>query len=278
MLPCDALWPPRPRVFSARERVGVRVHHECAHARPSPSPLPRGEDAWERTHLLRDSSWVAGPSPRYGGAVFSGAVSKDAILARMPLNLMTLAAGDALRSEPCPRVQVRRGFCAKKTAMSELRVRIRRGRRTDFTAVMQLLAASGTPRCRRPSAPRCGASATWSTTWAADFYLALVDGALAGLVHVTYARQLAAAPAARLEQLVVAAARRRCGIGAALLRFAQQRARQRGCGTLSCAPPDGAPAAQFLEKGGLTARGALLPEACSRRTRDEQTCRHSTAS
>jgi GNAT superfamily N-acetyltransferase len=136
--------------------------------------------------------------------------------------------------------------------MSENRVHIRRGRRTDFTAVMELLAASDTavPPPERASLRRFRQLVN---DLGGDFYLALVDGQLAGLVHVTYARQLAAAPAARLEWLVVATAHRRSGTGTALLCFAQRRARQRGCGTLSCTPPDGIPGSRaFLEKGGLT--------------------------
>jgi GNAT superfamily N-acetyltransferase len=141
--------------------------------------------------------------------------------------------------------------------MAEMRVRIRRGRRTDFTAVMQLFAASGMP-VPPPERATLRRFRQLVADLGADFYLALVDGALAGLIHVTYVRQLAAPPAARVEQLVVALALRHCGIGSSLLRFAQQRARQHGCGTLSCAPADAAPAAgPFLEKGGLTAHGAL---------------------
>ncbi len=136
--------------------------------------------------------------------------------------------------------------------MSEPRVRIRRGRRTDFTAVMQLLAASGVA-LPPPDRATLRRFRHLVNDLGADFYLALVDGTLAGLVHVTYARQLAAAPMARLERLVVADALRRCGIGSSLLRFAQQRARQRGCDTLSCVLPDGTHATRrFLEEGGLT--------------------------
>ena len=142
--------------------------------------------------------------------------------------------------------------------MSDLRVRIRRGRRTDFTAVMQLLAASGIvmPPPERATLRRFRHLVN---DLGADFYLALVDGTLAGLVHVTYARQLAGAPTARLESLVVDGARRRCGVGSALLRFAQQRARQHGCGTVSCALPEGATTSRpFLEKGGLREMGRFL--------------------
>jgi GNAT superfamily N-acetyltransferase len=144
--------------------------------------------------------------------------------------------------------------------MSDTRVRIRRGRRTDFTAVMRLLAASGTavPPPERITLRRFRHLVN---DLGADFYLALVDGQLAGLVHVTYARQLAAAPAARIERLLVTATLRRGGIGTTLLRFAQQRARRRGCGTLSCVQPDPSVARQFLEKGGLTAAGAVYTQA-----------------
>jgi GNAT superfamily N-acetyltransferase len=142
--------------------------------------------------------------------------------------------------------------------MPEMRVRIRRSRRTDFTAVMQLLAASGTP-VPPPDRATLRRFRNLVADLGADFYLASVDGALAGLVHVTYARQLAAFPAARVEQLVVAPSFRRRGIGSTLLRFAQQRARQHGCAALSSTPLDGTSAArQFLEHGGLTAQGTCF--------------------
>ena len=142
--------------------------------------------------------------------------------------------------------------------MLEMRVRIRRGRRTDFTAVMQLLAASGTP-VPSPERATLRRFRYLVADLGGDFYLALLEGELAGLVHVTYARQLAVPPAARVEQLVVAAARRRCGVGSALLRFAQQRARQRGCGTLSCTVGGSAPPPhRFFEKGGFRASGTFF--------------------
>jgi GNAT superfamily N-acetyltransferase len=129
--------------------------------------------------------------------------------------------------------------------MAEARVRIRRGRRTDFTAVMHLLAASGVP-VPPPERATLRRFRQIVADLGADFYLALVDGTLAGLVHVTYARQLPVLPAARLEQLVVAEAFRRRGIGTALLAFARQRARQRGCATLACVLANGAPAARVF--------------------------------
>jgi GNAT superfamily N-acetyltransferase len=89
-----------------------------------------------------------------------------------------------------------------------------------------------------------------------DFYLALVDDAVVGLVHVTYARQLAAPPSARLDQLVVAPTARRRGIGSALLAFVEQRARQRGCNSFTCLVPDAdAVARVFLARAGMAADG-----------------------
>jgi GNAT superfamily N-acetyltransferase len=144
--------------------------------------------------------------------------------------------------------------------MSELRVRIRRGRRTDFTAVMQLLADSSValPPPERATLRRFRKLVA---DLGADFYLASVDGALAGLVHVTYARQLGVAPEARLDQLVVAEGFRRRGVGAALLAFARRRARRRGCARLGCVLPGGAAAGGFLEGAGLARAGDWFVQA-----------------
>ena len=139
--------------------------------------------------------------------------------------------------------------------MPAARVQIRRGRRTDFTAVMQLLAASGVA-LPAPDRATLRRFRNLVNDLGTDFYLALVDGALAGLVHVTYARQLSAVPLARLEQLLVAKPLRRHGVGTALLAFVQQRARRRGCGALSCVlAPTEWPARQLLEKAGLRPDG-----------------------
>lgn len=135
------------------------------------------------------------------------------------------------------------------------RLQIRRGRRTDFTAVMRLLADSGVP-VPPPDRATLRRFRNLVADLGTDFYLASVDGALAGLVHVTYARQLAVAPQARLDQLVVSDAARRHGVGTALLAFAQRRAQRRGCGTLACAvPSDTPPFYAFLERAGLRPAG-----------------------
>jgi N-acetylglutamate synthase-like GNAT family acetyltransferase len=130
-------------------------------------------------------------------------------------------------------------------------MRIRRGRRTDFTGVMQLLATSGVA-LPPPDRATLRRFRNIVADLGADFYIAAIDGTLAGLVHVTYARRLAARPQAQLDQLVVADAVRRRGIGSALLAVAQERARRRGCAQLSCAlAAADAPAREFLRKAGL---------------------------
>jgi GNAT superfamily N-acetyltransferase len=133
--------------------------------------------------------------------------------------------------------------------------RIRRGRRTDFVAVMNLLAASevAVPPPDRATLRRFR---NIVADLGADFYLALVDETLAGLVHVTYARQLTTGPRARLDQLVVADAFRRRGVASALLAFVQRRARKRGCTTLCCPlHPTSSAARLFFESTGFGVRG-----------------------
>jgi GNAT superfamily N-acetyltransferase len=140
--------------------------------------------------------------------------------------------------------------------MSELRVHIRRSRRTDFTAVMGVLAAGGAA-VPAPDRATLRRFRQLVADLGGDFYLALVDDVVVGLVHVTYARQLAAPPSALLDQLVVVPAYRRRSIGSALLAFVEQRARRRGCDTLTMAVPHTADIAAraFLDKGGLAASG-----------------------
>src|SRR5712671_3528666 len=135
--------------------------------------------------------------------------------------------------------------------MPDPRVAIHRARRTDFTAVMQLL-ATGDVAVPPPDRATLRRFRYLVADLGGDFYLAWVNGTLAGLVHVTYARQLALPPRALLNQLVVAPPFRRRGVGRALLALAQRRAEQRGCGALSCWRPAGDPDAQrFLEQVGF---------------------------
>jgi GNAT superfamily N-acetyltransferase len=138
--------------------------------------------------------------------------------------------------------------------MPDWRLQIRRGRRTDFTAVMGLLAACGLP-VPPPDRATLRRFRHIVADLGTDFYLALVDGELAGLVHVTYARELPMGQRAGIDQLLVAEAFRRRGIGTALLEFAQRRAQGRGCTELRCALPMASPARRFLDKTGLQPGG-----------------------
>ncbi|HUI24629.1 MAG TPA: hypothetical protein VL403_00995, partial [Candidatus Kryptonia bacterium] len=81
-------------------------------------------------------------------------------------------------------------------------IRIRRGRRTDFGAVMGLLAgnAAAVPPPDRASLRRFRQLVA---DLGGDFYLATMDERVVGVAHVTYARQLASAPLATLATLVV---------------------------------------------------------------------------
>lgn len=103
------------------------------------------------------------------------------------------------------------------------------------------------------------------TDLGADLYLATIDERVAGLAHVTYARQLARAPIATLATLVVAEDARRHGVGTALLRFALDRARRRACGALRCMITDNNAGAQFLTTVGAAAAGHLYEIDVSRR-------------
>lgn len=132
---------------------------------------------------------------------------------------------------------------------------IRRSRRTDFNAVMKLLATSGIP-VPPPDRATLRRFRHIVADLGTDFYLALVDGTPVGLVHVTYARALTHGPRAGLNQLVVADSFRHRGIGAALLDFAARRARKRGCMMLSCAlPAAGASLRELFAKTGLEPGG-----------------------
>jgi GNAT superfamily N-acetyltransferase len=138
-------------------------------------------------------------------------------------------------------------------------IRIRRGRRTDFAAVLAVLAGPDTlvPPPDRRTLHRFRQLVA---DLGCDFYLATIDERVVGVVHVTYARQLAAAPLATLATLAVAESSRGRGVGTALLRFVTARARKRGCGNLRCAlAEEPAPAAAaLLQRAGARPRGTVL--------------------
>jgi GNAT superfamily N-acetyltransferase len=114
--------------------------------------------------------------------------------------------------------------------------RIRRARRTDFVAVMELLATSGVPV---PPADRATLRRFRRIVadLGADLYVAAIDEKIVGIVHVTYARQLTGPARAHVEALLVAPPVRRRGIGSSLQAFIISRACRRGCDTLVWAAP-----------------------------------------
>ncbi len=112
--------------------------------------------------------------------------------------------------------------------MADRPIRIRRGRRTDFTAVMELLAVSG-EAVPPPDRATLRRFRHLVADLGCDFYLATVDERVVGVAHVTYARQLAAAPLATLATLVVGESSRGHGVDTALIEFAEARARKRAC-------------------------------------------------
>jgi len=116
--------------------------------------------------------------------------------------------------------------------MSESRVRIRRGRRTDFSAAMGLLAQCElpVPAPERATLHRFRAIVADLGT---DFYLYVDGDDVAGLIHVSYSRQFATHARAHLNLLLVAPTFRRRGVGTALLKFARRRAEKRGCALLT---------------------------------------------
>lgn len=67
-----------------------------------------------------------------------------------------------------------------------------------------------------------------------DLYVATIDERLIGAVHCTYARQISTNPLARMELLAVSPHARRQGVGTALVRHLEGRARQHACARVAC--------------------------------------------
>jgi ribosomal-protein-alanine N-acetyltransferase len=133
-------------------------------------------------------------------------------------------------------------------------VRHRRAQRIDFAAVAGLLAATG-PAVVQPDRATLRGFRRLVADLGCDLYVATADSDIVGLVHVSYARRLAAPPGARMELLVVAPHARGRRIGRGLVELAAQRARQRGCRVLECAAA-AATAQAFLQHIGWETRGA----------------------
>lgn len=111
--------------------------------------------------------------------------------------------------------------------MSEDPLRIRRARRTDFTAVMRLLASTGMP-VPPPERAVLHRFRNIVNDLGGDFYLAFDGDELVGLIYALYARRLALPPIARIEHLV-ASPQLAATVAPALVGFICQRAVKRGC-------------------------------------------------
>lgn len=124
-------------------------------------------------------------------------------------------------------------------------IRHRRGRRTDFVAILGILAASG---CAVPAPDRAALRRfrRMVADLGSDLYVALLDERVAGFVYVTYTRDIALGTRGRIEALVVAPDARRRGVGASLAALARRRAAGRGCCDLRCAATASMAAARRL--------------------------------
>jgi ribosomal protein S18 acetylase RimI-like enzyme len=136
-------------------------------------------------------------------------------------------------------------------------IRLRRVRRADSAAVGALLAAAGagTLPLDRATLRRFRRLVA---DLGADCYLAERDGALVGLVHVTYTRHFFEGQRATLALLVVDPDARRQGIGQALTDLALRRARRRGCRVLTCYSAEREAAAAWLRRLGWRDAGGQL--------------------
>jgi GNAT superfamily N-acetyltransferase len=127
-------------------------------------------------------------------------------------------------------------------------LKIRRGRRQDFAAVMRLLALDEVAPDRRTLRRFRSIVADLG----ADLYVADLGGRVVGVIHATYARRLGGAQGARVEDLAADTDYRQHQIARRLFEFILERARKRSCATLCCVPAED-------EAGALARELGLLP-------------------
>jgi GNAT superfamily N-acetyltransferase len=142
--------------------------------------------------------------------------------------------------------------------MHPVPVKLRRARRTDFVAIMKVLATNDLPV---PPADRATLRRfrRLVADLGSDFYVAVSGEQMVGFVHVTYTRQLATAARARVEALAVQSDRHGRGIGSSLLELACRRARRRGCADLRCEAGDvDRGFSEFLSRRGWVREGHVL--------------------
>lgn len=118
------------------------------------------------------------------------------------------------------------GKLCYERAMADPQPQIRRARRTDFTAVMALLAIAGVP-VPPPDRATLRRFRNLVNDLSGDFYLAFVGEDLVGAVHATYCRRLSMAPVARIETLIANSPAN--DIEMLLIHWIADRARRRGC-------------------------------------------------
>jgi len=111
-------------------------------------------------------------------------------------------------------------------------LRIRRGRRQDFAAVMRLLMPEEGEADRRTLRRFRHIVADLG----ADLYVAELAGKVVGVIHASYARQLTGAQRARVEGLAADPDCRQHAVEQRLLEFIVARARGRACADVSCVP------------------------------------------
>jgi N-acetylglutamate synthase-like GNAT family acetyltransferase len=104
-------------------------------------------------------------------------------------------------------------------------VKIRRGRRTDFPLLLQLLAPAAPQETGKAQVRYWRRVASDPTH---DFYVAEQGGIVRGMVLVSYIRGLTSQGCRAILDLV-APVSVLCDIGLLLLNFAKTRAQQRGC-------------------------------------------------
>jgi N-acetylglutamate synthase-like GNAT family acetyltransferase len=116
--------------------------------------------------------------------------------------------------------------------MSAAALKIRRGRRGDFAAVMRLLVPHGAPDDRRTLRRFRHIVADLG----ADLYVAELGRRVVGVVHATYVRRLAGGQRGRIEDLAADPLYGEHQIERRLLEFILARAGRRACAALCCAP------------------------------------------
>jgi N-acetylglutamate synthase-like GNAT family acetyltransferase len=143
-----------------------------------------------------------------------------------------------------------------KLSMHEGGVTIRRGRRTDFPALLALLSLAEQPETAKAQVRHWRRLASDPGH---DFYVAEYQGLIQGMVLVSYIRGLKnSAWQAVLDMIVPSAVAG--SVGQELLDFAKRRARQRGCQYLLTWYPSGSlrEPPPLLIQGGFSPAGEML--------------------